>query len=144
MTKRQRKKARSARRWYASRSLQFAMLGALAIAIAVVAFYAFASGSDAPKARARQEPVVSTEMDVTVNVIDRDYEPRDLTVQRGATVTWKFKGDLPHDVVEDRDAFRSPILEKGDEWSLTFEDSGTFYYYCTLHHSMQGTLTVAE
>ena len=144
MAKRRQKKARSAKRWYASRGFQIALLGVLAVAIAVAAYYAFAGGSDAPKARARQEPVVSTDMDVTVKVVDRDYEPRDLTVPRGATVTWKFKGDETHDVTDENGAFGSPTLKKGDEWSLTFEDAGTYYYYCTLHHSMQGTLTVAE
>ena len=144
MAKRHKKKARPAKRWYASRSFQIGLLGVLAVAIAIAAFYAFAGGSDAPKARARQEPVVASDMDVTVDVVDLDYEPRDLTVPKGATVTWKFKGDEPHDVTDESDAFGSPILEKGDEWSLTFEDPGTYYYYCTLHHSMQGTLTVSE
>jgi plastocyanin len=144
MAKKHRKRGRSAKRWYASRSFQIALLGVLVVAIAIAAYYAFAGGSDAPKARARQEPAVTSDTDVTVDVIDRDYEPRDLTVPRGATVTWKFKGDEPHDVTEESGAFSSPILENGDEWSLTFEDPGIFYYYCTLHHSMQGTLTVAE
>jgi plastocyanin len=120
------------------------LIGVLAVAIAVAAYYAFAGGSDPPRARARQEPVLTTEMDVTVDVIDLDYEPRELTIPAGATVTWKFKGDEPHDVTDENGAFGSPTLEKGDEWSLTFEDPGIFYYYCTLHHSMQGTLTVAE
>ena len=34
-------------------------------------------------------------------------------------------------------------MTEGDEYVLTFEDPGTFYYYCTLHHSMQGTIIVA-
>ncbi len=113
-----------------------------ALAAIVAAFYAF-TGDDAPKRHVRQEPVVTTEKQVSVEVFDRDYDSRDLTITPGTRVTWNFTGDLPHNVVDDRGAFESPTLKKGDEWSLTFDDPGTFYY-CTLHHAMQGILIVAE
>jgi plastocyanin len=134
----------SARRFLESRAFLITSGAAIVVLLGAIAFFAFSGGGETTGTRVRQEPVITTEMDVGVDVIDRDYEPRDLTVPRGAKVTWKFKGDLPHDVVEDQGAFESPILEKGDEWSLTFENAGTFSYYCTLHHSMQGTVTVAE
>jgi plastocyanin len=127
----------------ARRSLLLAVSVGLLLIVAVASFYAFGS-DDSPKPHIRQEPVVSEEAQVTVKVVDRDYEPRELTINKGARVTWKFKGDLPHNVVDDRGAFESPILERGDEWSLTFDDPGTYTYYCTLHHSMQGTLVVLE
>ncbi|HLB23635.1 MAG TPA: plastocyanin/azurin family copper-binding protein [Dehalococcoidia bacterium] len=115
-------------------------LGGIAAAGAVFAF----RGDDAPKRALRQDPVVSTERQVEVIVDNRDYTPRDLTVTKGATVTWTFKDDVPHNVVDDRGAFDSGILKKGDSWSLTAETPGTYYYYCTLHHIMQGTLVVVE
>jgi plastocyanin len=116
---------------------------ALLLVVGVFALLAF-RGDDAPRRRVRVEPVVTTERDVTITVDNTDYEPRDLTVPRGATVTWSFEEDLPHNVVDDRGAFESPILQKGDAWSKTFDEAGTFTYYCTLHHIMQGTLVVAE
>jgi plastocyanin len=121
-----------------------AAVGLLLVAAAGAALFFAFTGGDAPKRRLRQEPVVTNEMAVSVDVVDRDYEPRDLTVPLGATVTWKFEGDLPHNVVDDRGAFESPIYDKGDEWTLTLDEPGTYYYYCTLHHSMQGTLVVAD
>ncbi len=39
-------------------------------------------------------------------------------------------------------AFDSGVFAPDDSYSRTFENSGVFYYYCTLHHGMQGTLTV--
>jgi plastocyanin len=128
---------------FARRSYLYASIAALLVVVAMASFYAFGS-DDAPKRSVRQDPVISDDAEVTVDVVDRDYEPRELTINKGARVTWKFKGDLPHNVVDDRGAFESPILEQGDEWSLTFDDPGTFYYYCTLHHSMQGTLVVRD
>ena len=101
------------------------------------------NGEDAPKRKVRPEPVVTSEMQVLVGVVDRDFEPRDLTVPVGAAVTWEFKGDEIHNLTDDRGAFKSGNFGKSDEWSMTFDESGTYYYYCTLHHVMQGTLTVA-
>ena len=142
MAKKSKRTARRKKSFLASRTFLVLAGGTLAVVAAAAAFYAF-TGDDAPKRKLRQDPVVTTEMDVTVEVFDNGFEPNDLTVPRGARVTWDFNGDLPHNVTEDRGAFESPTQD-GGEWSLTFEDPGTYYYYCTLHHSMQGTLVVAE
>ncbi len=117
-----------------------AVLSVTAVALAL--YLAFGESEAEPQRRVRQEPVVTTEKLVSVEVVDSDFVPKDLTVNVGATVTWEFTGDLPHDVTEDRGKFESPKLSKGDEWSLTMDEPGTYYYYCTLHHVMQGTLTV--
>lgn len=122
----------------------FLWLGASALVVISVAAVLYASnGDDAPKRKLRTQPVVTSEMQVTVGVVDRDFEPRDLTVPVGATVTWQFKGDEVHNVTDDRGAFESGNVRAGDDWSMTFDEAGTFYYYCTLHHVMQATLTVA-
>jgi len=120
-----------------------ASLGALAVIVAAASFFAFGR-DETPKRPVRTKPVVTTEMQVDVIVDNLDYTPRDLTVPKGATVTWKFEDDLPHNVTEDRGAFESDTLQKGDEWSRVFDTPGTYYYYCTLHHIMQATLVVAE
>lgn len=120
-----------------------ATAAAVLAASGVAAFFAF-TDDDAPRRVLRQDPVTSDAREVTVKVIDRDYAPRDLTIDRGATVTWAWDGDLPHNVVDDRGRFESPILRAGDEWSLRFDEPGDFYYYCTLHHVMQGTVRVVD
>jgi plastocyanin len=122
-------------------------IGAFALlAIVVAAIWLAVDGSSSPPKRKllRQTPVVSTELQVDVQVIDNDYQPRVLSVIKGATVTWKFAGSIPHTVTDDRGAFDSGIHVKGDEFSRTFDASGVFYYYCTIHHGMLGTLTVSE
>ena len=67
-----------------------------------------------------------------------------LTLNKGATVTWNFTGDIPHNVTDDRGAFASDTLGHGEAFSRTFDTLGIFYYSCTIHHGMQGTLTVKE
>ncbi|MBI5290075.1 MAG: cupredoxin domain-containing protein [Chloroflexi bacterium] len=138
-----RKAARRKKSFLASRTFLVASVVVLGVIIAAASFFAF-TGDEKPKRPVRTKPVVTTEMQVDVIVDNLDYTPRDLTVPKGATVTWKFQDDLPHNVTEDRGAFESDTLQKGDEWSRVFDTPGTFYYYCTLHHIMLGTLVVAE
>ena len=121
-------------------------LGAIALVavVAVAAWFAFDGGGTPKRKLVRQTPVVSTEKQVSVEVIDNDFTPRTLTVNKGATVTWKFTGEIPHNVTDDRGAFASDTLGHGSEFTRTFDAPGIFYYYCTIHHGMLGTLTVKE
>ena len=118
----------------------------LVAVIAAAAWYGFrggGSGGGSLRAPLRQTPIVSSEQLVEVDVVDKDYNPRTLTINTGATVVWRFRGELPHNVVDDRGAFASDTQVDG-EYRRTFDAPGTFYYYCTLHHAMLGTLIVAD
>ncbi len=136
------KKRPARRRWKTSRILTWVGLGSLAVAIVVLGSFAFLGGEDSPRRKVRQAPVVSEESRVTVGVVDNDFTPKDLTVRPGTEVVWEFKGRAAHDVTDESGAFESGTLGRGDEYTLTFEDPGTHYYYCTLHHGMQGKLVV--
>ena len=131
------------RRWKTSQILTWVGLGCLAVAIVVLGFFAFMGGeAAAPRARVRQAPVVSEESRVTIDVVDNDFVPKDLTVRTGTEVVWEFKGNATHDVTDDGGTFKSGTLGRGDEYALTFDDPGTYYYHCSLHHVMQGKLVV--
>ena len=138
-----RKQQKSRPRWKTSRIFTWVGLGCLATAIAVVGFFAFTGDEDGPRRNLRQTPVVSDESQVTVDVVDNDFEPKHLTVRPGTEVVWKFEGRAAHDVTSDEGAFESDTMRRGDEFVLTFDDPGTYTYYCTLHHAMQGTVVVA-
>lgn len=117
----------------------------LAVMAGAGAYVVLDRGSEsADRAKIRQDPVVTEAQSAEVRVVDRDYEPRDLTAPVGATITWVWDGDEAHNVIEDRGAFESPLLRNDDEWSMTFDTPGTYYYYCSLHHVMMGTLRIVE
>ncbi len=139
---RKRSKRPIKRRWKTSRILTWVGFGCLVAAIAVLGFFAFIGGDEQPRRKVRQDPVLSTERQVTVDVVDNDYEPGNLTVSRGAEVTWRFEGDIPHTVTDARGTFDSGVFESGDQFVLTFDEPGTYDYYCTLHHAMQGKILV--
>ena len=73
-----------------------------------------------------------------------------LTVKKGAKITWRFNLDKqPHSVVSGPPGkpdgnFASPLLGAGKSWSRTFDTAGTFAYYCGPHAFMAGTITVVE
>lgn len=88
-----------------------------------------------------QDPVVSTESEVTVDIRDFDYLPRDLTVNAGTRVTWINRDVAPHTATV-RDGRDTGTLNLDETGTLTFDTLGTFEYICTIHPYMKATLTV--
>ena len=79
-----------------------------------------------------------------VVIDDYAFGPATLTVPRGTTVTWTNKDDDPHTVVSANDPklFKSSALDTDENFSFTFNQAGTFKYFCTIHPRMQGTVVV--
>ncbi len=101
------------------------------------------TGSDDAQAPAAGELSSSSEP-FRVDVVDLDYEPRDLTVPVGTEVLWVNTGRAPHTVTAEDDTVDSGIFMTGESFSLVFDEEGVFEYYCTLHPGMEGTVTITE
>jgi plastocyanin len=78
----------------------------------------------------------------TVTIIDDDFTPGTVRVAVGDTVTWTNTGRHRHDVAGLRGEFRSERLLTGEQFEVTFAQPGTYYYQCTVHWSMAGTVLV--
>lgn len=73
------------------------------------------------------------------------YDPADITVSQGATVTWTNTGAVAHTVTSDDGAsFDSGNLDPQASFSFTADTPGTFSYHCAFHPWMTGTLTVTS
>ncbi|HKN54157.1 MAG TPA: cupredoxin family copper-binding protein [Amycolatopsis sp.] len=72
------------------------------------------------------------------------FSPASLTVHTGDTVTWMQHDEAPHDATTTSApaAFRSPQLSQGQSWSYTFQQAGTYSYYCSVHPDMRASVTV--
>ncbi len=76
------------------------------------------------------------------------FNPVDLVVPAGTTLTWVNYDGEDHDVVPSDPSFSldlsffSPPVAPGTAWSFTFTVSGTYAYMCDLHANMSGTITV--
>lgn len=79
-----------------------------------------------------------------VRVSQMRFGPSRVVVAKGATVTWSFEDGMPHTVTAVDGSFDSGRLSAGGQFSHTFDQPGTFAYYCTLHPSMRGEVVVVE
>jgi plastocyanin len=79
--------------------------------------------------------------DLSIMIDNFTFEPAQLAVKVGTTVTWKNRDDIPHTVVS-AGKFRSKTLDTDDSFSFTFTAVGDYTYFCSLHPHMKGTITV--
>lgn len=82
-------------------------------------------------------------------IVNFAFVPATLTVPVGATVTWTQQDPVQHTVTSgvpgapDAGAiFDSPLLDVGETFSVTFNEEGTFTYFCRPHPRMRGTVEV--
>lgn len=86
------------------------------------------------------EPTVAAT--AAVSIVDLTFEPGTIEVDAGATVTWSNDDSIPHTVTAREDDFNSGVLMGGDSFSQTFSEPGSYDYFCAIHPSMTGTVTV--
>ena len=79
--------------------------------------------------------------DVAVHIENFVFEPAQLTVKAGQTVTWTNRDDIPHTVVC-AGKFRSKTMDTDGTYSFTFTSAGEYKYFCSLHPHMTGVIKV--
>lgn len=83
-------------------------------------------------------------------MVGQSFTPGELTVETGTTVTWINESQLVHTVTsgtpgEPDGLFDSGNVSPGGEFAYTFDEPGTYDYFCIPHQpSMTGTITVIE
>ena len=81
---------------------------------------------------------------ITVRIDGMRFDPENITVKPGTTVTWLHGSQMPHTVSGNADGLRSGTLYKGQQFSHTFNTTGSYSYFCGLHPSMTGSVVVEE
>jgi plastocyanin len=81
---------------------------------------------------------------VEVDIWDFFFEPALLSVAPGTTVVWVNRGAHPHTVTAFDGSFDSGVLMPGDAFAVTFGGSGRVWYFCEIHPSMTGAVTVGD
>jgi len=79
---------------------------------------------------------------ITVRINGMRFEPSNITVKPGATVTWIHGSSMPHTVTGNADGLRSGTLGSGQQYSHTFDATGRYDYACDFHPSMKGSVIV--
>ena len=86
-------------------------------------------------------PSVAQNTVVPVTIDNFVFEPVQLTVKVGQTVTWTNRDDIPHTVVC-AGKFRSKTMDTDGTYSFTFTSAGEYKYFCSLHPHMTGVVKV--
>lgn len=76
----------------------------------------------------------------TVVVQDHKFQPAEITIQKGNSVTWVNRDSVAH-TVTGKD-FDSGRLNMDQTFQKTFNETGTFEYYCKPHPYMIGKVIV--
>ena len=75
-----------------------------------------------------------------------NVEHASLRTRSGRTVEWTNLDGMPHTVTlgagDSRDGVDSGLIAPGQSFGVQFDRPGEYLYACTLHPSMQGTVTV--
>ncbi len=87
-------------------------------------------------------PVPNSAM--TVDIHDHAFDPAQLNVAPGTTVTFVNNDAEPHTATADNGLFDTGVLEPGYSFDVFFDGVGTVTYHCELHPDMQGSIVVGE
>jgi plastocyanin len=118
------------------------MVGVVEVRGDVGSVVASASPGATPDATPDATPVAATGGEASVTIVNLAFDPANLEVTVGTTVTWTNAEAIPHTVTAAGGEFGSEILNEGDTFSHTFNAAGEFDYICAVHPNMTGTVTV--
>ena len=115
--------------------------------MAAVAITAACSSTAAPAATTAPAATPTPAAAASVNIYVQGFKfPPNMDVAKGTTVTWTNKDSVAHTVTSgtrpNKDGKFDGQLAAGSTFSFTFTDAGTYQYFCTVHSSMNGTITV--
>ncbi len=77
-----------------------------------------------------------------VEIVDFAFDPAEVRIAAGTTVTWTNRDSVPHTATADDGSFDTGAIDGGASASHTFDAPGTFSYVCAFHPSMTGSITV--
>ena len=114
-------------------------------ALALVASAAIAAACSSPAAPAATSAPAAAAAPVNIDVQGFKF-PANMDVAAGTTVTWTNKDSAAHTVTSgtrpNKDGKFDGQLPASGTFSFTFTAAGTYQYFCTVHSSMNGTITV--
>ena len=127
--------------------LSLALIFAVALAVScqsqapAPAPYVPDKGSPLAPTTGEPEPP-ATPPQIEVFIDGSDFNPAIYNVPVGATVVWYNNDSVSHTVTARDNLFDSGNLSPDDTFRYTFEQSGALEYYCRIHPSMVGKITI--
>lgn len=120
-----------------SRLAGLSMSLAIVLATGVLGTRAATTEDVAQRSPAQRHPIEGT----TVVARAFSFEPAYPAIPSGARVVWVNRDREAHTVTSDVGLFDAEI-GPGERFSFTFEEPGTYFFYCLPHDWMIGEVTV--
>jgi plastocyanin len=121
------------------------------LSVALVAVLALgACGKDDKGGKEAKPPTSSAQGSVPlsgeapVRIVNFEFKPQKVVVKTGTKVTWTNEDTTIHDI-KDTSPLATPIskeMSKGDTFSITYAQPGSFSYICGIHQYMTGSVEV--
>jgi plastocyanin len=80
--------------------------------------------------------------EANVDISGFAFVPKTLEVSVGTRITWTNRDSVAHTVSSRDNLFDSGNFSRGATFSYTFDQSGTFEYYCKIHPYMTAKIIV--
>ena len=106
-----------------------------------------ASPMATPEATANEAAIGSpaaspTGVGCAVEIRDFAFQPAQIEIAVGTTVTWTNNDTVPHTSTATDGTWDSGNLDQRQSYSHTFDEAGTHDYVCLYHPNMRGTVVV--
>lgn len=89
-----------------------------------------------------REPSEITVQIVAAGANGGAYAPQTVSAWAGTVVTWAARDTRIHTVTAADAVFASAYLHRGDNFTLRFNQAGTYTYFCALHPGMTGSVVI--
>ncbi|MFW5714162.1 MAG: cupredoxin domain-containing protein [Brevefilum sp.] len=74
------------------------------------------------------------------------FQPQEITISTGTTITWTNEDAVDHTVTSGTRGSPTEMFDAsvgaGETFSFTFDEPGTYEYFCSIHPGMDGTVIV--
>lgn len=102
--------------------------------------------SSCSTAQTTEAPVGVGGTTAAVLMVNNTFQPTELTIAAGTTVTWTNEDNTTHTVfsgtIDTPNELFAASVSPGETFSYTFDEVGAYPYYCEIHTGMNGTIIV--
>jgi len=105
-----------------------------------------------PPATEEAEPTATEELtagaEAQVTMENSTFEPEEITIEVGTMVRWSNQDQVQHTVTAGTRDNPTDLFDQsvpaGGSFSFTFDEPGTYEYFCAIHPGMSGVVIVEE
>jgi len=130
--------------------MNMVLLSSLVVLFAIASMVAIAPGAFADHHMQTVTNAPGSSTPGCEDTADGCFIPSPVTIPMGGTVTWENNDTAAHTATGGSategpsGVFDSSLIMAGSSFSHTFEDAGTFDYFCMVHPWMAGTVVVED